>query len=107
MTEEIKHDLKVLKYRDVIDGKTFYKSDNSRKLPKHFQIGRVVDDKTDYYSNRISKKQKKMSLADELLEGVHKDQTRKRRLQDVYAKQKNRGGNKRSKKNRVFLPEHQ
>ena len=39
MTEEIKHDLKVLKYRDVIDGKTFYKSDNSRKLPKHFQVG--------------------------------------------------------------------
>ena len=38
ITPEIKRDLQLLKLRNVLDPKRFYKKDTDRKLPKYFQV---------------------------------------------------------------------
>jgi len=43
MTEELRNDLKAIKFRNQIFPKRFYKSNDSDNLPKYFQIGTVVD----------------------------------------------------------------
>jgi len=67
MTEEEKRDLKILKMRKALDPKTFYKGDDMKGLPRFFQKGTVVESKAEFYSSRIPKKQRKQTLAEELL----------------------------------------
>lgn len=67
MTDEEKRDLKILKMRKALDPKTFYKGDDMKGLPRFFQKGTVVESKAEFYSSRIPKKQRKQTLADELL----------------------------------------
>lgn len=67
LTDERKHDLELLKMRKVLDTKTFYKKNDIQQLPKYFEVGTVVDNATDFYSDRIPKKQRKQTLVDELL----------------------------------------
>ena len=38
VTDEIKRDLEVLKMRDALDPKRFYKKNSSKELPKYFQV---------------------------------------------------------------------
>ena len=42
VTEEIKRDLEVLKMRDALDPKRFYKKNASKELPKYFQVTSVT-----------------------------------------------------------------
>ncbi|XP_022648573.1 deoxynucleotidyltransferase terminal-interacting protein 2-like [Varroa destructor] len=67
LTDEHRRDLEILKMRKVLDTKTFYKKNDIQQLPKYFAVGTVVDNATDFYSGRISKKQRKQTLVDELL----------------------------------------
>ena len=52
LTEEVKNDLKLLKYSQVLTNNTFMKNNDRRGHSKHFQIGTVMDSATDFYSNR-------------------------------------------------------
>ena len=38
ITPEVKRHLQLLKLRDVLDPKRFYKKDNVKELPTHFQV---------------------------------------------------------------------
>ncbi|XVF62356.1 hypothetical protein PTKIN_Ptkin09bG0001000 [Pterospermum kingtungense] len=68
LTPELKKDLQLLKLRGAIDPKRHYKKDSkSKALPKYFQVGTVVESVTDFYSGRMTKKERKLTLADELL----------------------------------------
>ena len=52
LTEEVKNDLKLLKYGKVLTNNTFMKNDDRRGHAKHFQIGTVMDSAKDFYSSR-------------------------------------------------------
>ncbi|KRY69988.1 Deoxynucleotidyltransferase terminal-interacting protein 2, partial [Trichinella pseudospiralis] len=67
MTAERKRDLKLIQMRSVIDSKALYRRNYQKTLPKYYEIGRVVDNPIDFYSSRIPKKQRKATIADELL----------------------------------------
>ena len=43
VTEEVKRDLEVLKMRDALDPKRFYKKNSSKELPKYFQVKTNVE----------------------------------------------------------------
>ena len=43
VTDEIKRDLEVLKMRDALDPKRFYKKNSSKELPKYFQVKTNVE----------------------------------------------------------------
>lgn len=67
LTEEVKRDLELMKMRSVLDPKHFYKGNHDRPLPKYFQIGKVQDSPFDFYNNRLTKKERKRTLVDELM----------------------------------------
>lgn len=66
MTPEIKRDLQLLKMRNVLDRKRHYKKDNS-KFPTYFQTGTIIEGNTEYYSARLTNKERKKTLAEEVL----------------------------------------
>ncbi|KAJ3045211.1 hypothetical protein HDV00_011082 [Rhizophlyctis rosea] len=67
MTEEIKRDLHILKSRGVLDPKRHYKKDTTKGLPKFFQIGTIVEGAADFYSGRLTRKERKQTIVDELM----------------------------------------
>ncbi|XP_019456473.1 PREDICTED: rRNA-processing protein fcf2-like [Lupinus angustifolius] len=114
MTPELQKDLKLLKLRGAIDPKRHYKKGDSKSktLPKYFQMGTVVDSPLDYYSGRLTKKERKATLAEELLSDQNLAAYRKRKVREIEEKNQP-GGNekwkikgkntrKRAKERRVY-----
>ena len=68
MTEELENEYKVLELRGSLDPKRYYNEKRSKKgRPKFFQIGRMVEGPGEFSSNRLSKKNKKRTMVEELL----------------------------------------
>lgn len=62
--------------RDVLDSKRFYRKDSSRALvPEFSQVGTIVEGPTDFFNARMTKKERKRTLLEEVLET--EDTTRK------------------------------
>ncbi|KAG1666949.1 Deoxynucleotidyltransferase terminal-interacting protein 2 [Nymphon striatum] len=85
LTDEVKNDLLVIKMRNALDPKKFYKSNDLKVLPKYFQIGHVVDNQADFYHSRVPKKQRKKTLVDELLADAEFQKFKKKKTADVYS----------------------
>ena len=85
MTPELQRDLKLLQLRDAIDPKRHYKKGNSKSktLPKYFQVGTIVASPLDYFTGRLTKKERKATLADELLSDQNLAAYRKRKVREI------------------------
>lgn len=80
ITDEIKRDLRTLRLRSTFDPKVFYKKTDSGKFPKYFQMGRVIEGATDFYSGRLTNSQRKRTFTDEIMADPHLNQVRKKRF---------------------------
>ena len=60
-TPELRRDMRLLKLRGAYDPKRFYKTDDTSKLPKNFQIGTVVEGAQDFYAARLTRKERSRS----------------------------------------------
>ncbi|ESW25548.1 hypothetical protein PHAVU_003G045400 [Phaseolus vulgaris] len=98
ITPELQKDLKLLKLRSALDPKRHYKKGDSKSktLPKYFQVGTVVDSPLDFFSGRLTKKERKATLADELLSDQNLAVYRKRKVQEIE-EQNRPGGNEKWK----------
>ncbi|KAK7274282.1 hypothetical protein RIF29_15365 [Crotalaria pallida] len=96
ITPELQKDLKLLKLRDAIDPKRHYKKGDSKSktLPKYFQMGTVVDSPLDYFSGRLTKKERKATLAEELLADQNLAAYRKRKVREIEEKKQPAGNEK-------------
>ncbi|XP_023540909.1 rRNA-processing protein fcf2-like [Cucurbita pepo subsp. pepo] len=96
MTPEVEEDLRLLKLRSVIDPKRHYKKGDSKSktLPKYFQVGTVVESSLDFFSGRLTKKERKATLADELLSDQALTQYRKRKVQEIEEQNRSAGNDK-------------
>ncbi|MCL7038880.1 hypothetical protein MKW94_012925 [Papaver nudicaule] len=85
ITPEINNDLQIIKLRNVIDPKRHYKKgdSNSKELPKYFQMGTMVESPTDFYSGRLTNKERKQSIAEELLHDAALGKYRKRKVREI------------------------
>ena len=84
MTAELKRELQIVRMRNVLDPKRFYRaSDMKKELPKYFQMGTLVAGAADGASARLTRKQQKTSMIDELLAEPALRQRAKRRFQAV------------------------
>lgn len=101
MTPELKREMQLLKLRGVLDPKRHYKANDSKGIPKFFQVGTVVEGAADFYSGRLTKKERKLTFADELLTDSSLQTYRKRKYLQIQ-EQKEAGGKKfwKKKKNR-------
>ncbi|KAH0557259.1 deoxynucleotidyltransferase terminal-interacting protein 2 [Cotesia glomerata] len=83
MTAEVRHDLQVIQMRSALDPKRFYKKNDIKALPKYFRIGKVVDSPLDYYSGRLSNKERKKTLVDELMADAEFAKYNKRKFKEI------------------------
>lgn len=68
LSSELKSDLKLLKLRNVLDPHRHYRSDNTRALtPKFSQIGQIIEGPTEYFSSRLTNKERKRTFVEEVL----------------------------------------
>ncbi|GJY33315.1 rRNA-processing protein FCF2-like protein [Tanacetum coccineum] len=74
--------------RNVMDPKRHYKKGDSKlnSFPKYFQVGTVVEPVSEYYNSRLTKRERKATLADELLADQSLKVYRKRKVQEIEAK---------------------
>lgn len=86
MTDELKKDMQVLQMRNALDTKIHYKRADSNKLPKYFQVGTIVEGPHEFHSSRVSKKNRKRTLVDELLADAEFRRKNKRRFIDMQKK---------------------
>ncbi|KAJ4840723.1 hypothetical protein Tsubulata_044245 [Turnera subulata] len=96
MTPELKKELQLLKLRGAMDPKRHYKraDSKSKQLPKYFQVGTVVESATEFYSGRLTKKERKATLADELLSDPNLQAYRKRKVREIEEKHRPGGNEK-------------
>ena len=84
-TPELRRDMRLLKLRGAYDPKRFYKTDDTSKLPKHFQVGTVVQGAQDFYSSRLTKKERKRTLTEEVFADAEIKKLRKKRFAKIQA----------------------
>ncbi|KAF6211871.1 hypothetical protein GE061_012387 [Apolygus lucorum] len=87
---EVLTDLKVLRMRSVLDTKRFYKRSSLKSMTNDIQVGKVVDSPADFYSSRLTKKQRKSTLVDELLADQDFKQEVKKRYVNIVTNNKRR-----------------
>lgn len=90
LTSDLKRDLSILKNRSTLDPKRFYKKDNWQ-IPENFQFGTIIEDKSEFYSARLNKKQRSTTFTGELLKDSDKKQWFKRRYNEIQDKKKSGG----------------
>ncbi|XP_072745087.1 deoxynucleotidyltransferase terminal-interacting protein 2 [Anoplolepis gracilipes] len=88
ITPEIRHDLEVLRMRSVLDPKHFYKKNDMKALPKHFHVGKIVDSPMDFYSSRLTKKERKRTIVDELMADAQFTKYNKRKYREIIEEKK-------------------
>ncbi|KAK1312412.1 hypothetical protein QJS10_CPA07g01154 [Acorus calamus] len=91
VTPEAKKDLQILKLRSVIDPKRHYKKEGSKALPKYYQVGTIVEPVSEFFSGRLTKKERKSTLADELLSDGTFNAYRKRKVREIEEKHRPSG----------------
>lgn len=83
LTPEVTRDLQVIRMRSVLDPKHFYKKNDLKTIPKYFQIGKVMDSHLDYYSGRLTKKERKKTIVDELMADAEFSKFNKRKYKEI------------------------
>lgn len=84
LTKDVKNQLSILRLREILDRKNFYKSNDRQKFPKFFQMGKVVESSADFYHARIPKKQRKATLLDEVMADADLKRYQKRKYAEIF-----------------------
>ena len=68
LSSESKIDFNVVKLRSVLDPHRHYRSSNTGASgPEFSQIGQIIEGPTEYYSSRLTNKERKSTFVEELL----------------------------------------
>lgn len=103
LTPDARRDFALLRMRNYLDPKKFYKSsDHHKKLPKHFQMGVVVEGAHEFKSARMTKKERQQTFTDEIMADANVRQYTKRVFGQVQAARSGRGKKKAKKTHRAF-----
>ncbi|KAH9395793.1 Deoxynucleotidyltransferase terminal-interacting protein 2 [Tyrophagus putrescentiae] len=92
VTKDLEKDLAALQMRHVWNAKSFYKKSalegvgGKDPTARYFQLGTVVEDKADFYADRLPKRARKQTIVDELLADQEVRATQKRRMAALMAK---------------------
>eukprot|EP01116_Phalansterium_solitarium_P014179 TRINITY_DN31733_c0_g1_i1.p1 TRINITY_DN31733_c0_g1~~TRINITY_DN31733_c0_g1_i1.p1 ORF type:complete len:175 (-),score=38.99 TRINITY_DN31733_c0_g1_i1:171-695(-) len=93
VTPELKTDLKLLQLRGVLDPKRHYKkTPKNEPLPKYFHVGTIVEGHSDFYSSRMTNKERKNTFVEELLANQEFKRSTKKRYLDLQKKKAGKPG---------------
>jgi hypothetical protein len=92
LTPELRRDLQLLKMRNVLDPKRHYKKDNAKNdVPAFSQVGTIIEGPTEFFSSRLSNKDRKQTLLEEVINQEENSGRFKRKYNDI-SKTKVSGG---------------
>lgn len=84
LTPELRRDLQLLKMRNVLDPKRHYKKDNSKNdVPEYSQVGTIIEGATEFYSSRLTNKERKQTLLEEIVSQEQANGRFKRKYDDI------------------------
>lgn len=70
LTPELKRDLQLLRMRSVLDPKRHFKKDNRKSdVPEFSQVGTIIEGPTEFRSARLTNRERKRTLVEEVLAG--------------------------------------
>jgi len=70
--------------RSVLDPKKHYKKDTRKATaPKFSQVGTIIEGPTDFYSSRLQNRERKRTLAEEVMQGESSTGRFKRKYNQV------------------------
>ena len=94
MTNQLKTDLSLIRNRNYLDPKKFYKSADSFD-GKILQVGTVIEGSTEYYSSRMTRKERRGNITEELMADANVRQYAKRKYLDMQMeKERSSSGSK-------------
>ncbi|SCV99957.1 LAFE_0B06260g1_1 [Lachancea fermentati] len=85
LTRELKRDLLLLKHRAALDPKRHYKKEKWT-APERFAVGTIVEDKTEFFSSRLTNKQRKETIMGTLMADDDTNKYFKRKYTEVQEK---------------------
>ena len=65
LTDDLKRDIKMIRMRNFLDPKRFYKAPD--KMKKVLHIGTVIEGPSEYLSSRLTKKERKQTFTEEIM----------------------------------------
>lgn len=72
--------------RDVLDPKRFYKKEGGKpKIPEYSQVGTIIEGPTEYFSARLTNKERKRTLVEEILVGENTTGRFKSKYNEIQA----------------------
>jgi hypothetical protein len=84
LTPELRRDLQLLKMRNVLDPKRHYKKDNSKNdVPAFSQVGTIIEGATEFYSSRLTKKERKQTMLEEVIAQEQNSGRFQRKYEDI------------------------
>lgn len=85
---ELKRDLQILHMRGTaIDPKRHYKKESLKaRVPRYAHVGRITEGPTEFYSARLTRKERKQTLVDELLSAEKASGKFKSKYEDIQLK---------------------
>ncbi|VEU20680.1 DEKNAAC101554 [Brettanomyces naardenensis] len=89
LTEDLKKELSIIKYRQYLDPKRFYKKDKW-EIPERFQMGTIIGGPADHFSN-MSKRQRGKGFVEELLHDQDAKQWFKKTYDEIQVKRRSGG----------------
>ena len=104
MTDSLKTDLAIIRNRNYLDPKKFYKSSDSFE-GKVLQVGTVIEGSAEFYSSRLAKRDRRQNLTEEVMADSNVSNYAKRKFYEVQAERASKrsnynkgGGGKRGRK---------
>ncbi|KAJ1921894.1 rrna-processing protein fcf2 [Mycoemilia scoparia] len=91
VTPELKRDLRVLKLRNALDPKRFYRKEDRDEVPKYFEVGTIVEGPTEFYSGRLTRKERKETIVQELMADAESRDYFKRKFNEIQSKKASGG----------------
>ncbi|CEP63505.1 Fcf2p LALA0_S08e03994g [Lachancea lanzarotensis] len=85
LTRELKRDLLLIKHRAALDPKRHYKKDKWQ-VPERFSVGTIVEDKSEFYSSRMTKRERKGTTLESLMASDDTNRYFKRKYGEVQSK---------------------
>lgn len=86
MLAKVQRDLVLLKHRAALDPKRHYKKDRW-KVPERFAVGTIIEDKSEFYSSRLTNKQRKSTILETLMHDEASTKYFKKKYTEIqYAK---------------------
>ncbi|KAH8683277.1 Fcf2 pre-rRNA processing-domain-containing protein [Tricladium varicosporioides] len=86
LTPELKRDLQLLRMRSVLDPKRHYKKEGSKaQIPEFSQVGTIIEGPTEFFTGRLSNKERKRTLVEEVMRGEKSSGRFKSKYNEIQA----------------------